>query len=74
MASPNPTTGQLQLTAVAYPRIITFTDAIGRRQKTATLPAGATSFDVTDCSPGLYVLSCTGNGQTQNQRIVITAP
>ncbi|SDY27310.1 T9SS type A sorting domain-containing protein [Hymenobacter psychrophilus] len=74
LAYPNPGTGQFRLAPATHPRHLTLTDALGRQQRELTLPAGATALDLSGCRPGLYVLTSTAQGQTQTQRLVLTAP
>ncbi|MCB2409155.1 YCF48-related protein [Hymenobacter lucidus] len=74
LAWPNPSAGRLYFEAQPQVRTITLLDATGRRHGPYTLPAQATTLDLTTTAPGLYVLQCASGNQVLTQRVVLTAP
>ncbi|GAA4465947.1 hypothetical protein GCM10023093_19080 [Nemorincola caseinilytica] len=59
---PNPTSGNIYLSAAAPIGNVTITDMLGRTVLTATYAATAASIQVDNLAPGMYLLR-TGNGQ-----------
>jgi len=74
LAWPNPTTGQLHFAAQPQARTFTLLDATGRVQGRYTLPAQATTLDLSGCQPGLYLLQSSATSGTRCQRLLVTAP
>lgn len=66
---PNPTYDRIEVsTSNTYPKSYSFIDPSGKRLK--TWPANSTSLDVSEFSPGVYILNIEFPNQQVNRRII----